>query len=47
MKINIVGFVGHAEYRGEHREFVSLIKLGERTEVDKGTGFGLGRYETL
>ena len=39
------GFVGEVENRGEHREFVPLLKLGERVNVGKGTGFGLGRYQ--
>lgn len=45
VKMKLGGFVGEAEYRGELREFVPLLKLGERVNVGKGTGFGLGRYE--
>lgn len=39
------GFVGEVEYRGEIREFVPLLKLGERLNVGKGTTFGLGKYQ--
>ncbi len=39
------GFFADLEYRGELREFVPLIKLGERVNVGKGTGFGLGKYQ--
>jgi hypothetical protein len=38
------GFVGEVEYRGELREFVPLLKLGEQIHLGKGTGFGLGKY---
>jgi transposase len=39
------GFVGSTEYRGELAEFHSLLRLGARLHVGKGTGFGLGKYE--
>ena len=39
------GFVGEVEYRGELRQFAPLLKLGERFNVGKGTGFGLARYK--
>jgi len=39
------GFVGEVEYRGELRQFAPLLKLDERFNVGKGTGFGLGRYK--
>lgn len=41
------GFVGQVEYRGELGDFVPLLKLGERVNVGKGTGFGLGRYAVM
>ncbi len=37
--------MGEVEYQGELRELVPLLKVGERLNVNKGTGFGLGRYE--
>jgi len=44
-KMKMGGFVGKVQYAGELREFVALLKLGERVHVGKATGFGLGRYE--
>ncbi|MBI4523630.1 MAG: CRISPR system precrRNA processing endoribonuclease RAMP protein Cas6 [Deltaproteobacteria bacterium] len=44
-RMKMGGFVGKAEYRGELGEFLSMISLGEKVHVGKGTGFGLGRYQ--
>jgi CRISPR/Cas system endoribonuclease Cas6 (RAMP superfamily) len=38
------GFVGAVEYRGELARFVPLLTLGQKVNVGKATGFGLGRY---
>jgi CRISPR-associated endoribonuclease Cas6 len=43
-KMKMGGFVGEADYAGRLREFVPLLKMGEKLNVGKGTGFGLGRY---
>ncbi len=45
VKMKMGGFVGEAEYRGDVADFATILKLGVRLHVGKGTGFGLGRFE--
>lgn len=45
VKMKMGGFVGEAEYRGDVADFATILKLGARLHVGKGTGFGLGRFE--
>lgn len=43
-KMDIEGIVGEAEYKGDLKDFMKLLKLGEYTNAGKGTSFGLGKY---
>jgi hypothetical protein len=47
VKMKLGGFVGGVEYRGELGPFFSLLQLGERLNIGKGTGFGLRRYRIV
>jgi CRISPR-associated endoribonuclease Cas6 len=44
-KMKMGGFIGSISFKGDFREFIPLILLGEYIHVGKGTGFGLGKYE--
>ena len=41
------GFIGTISFKGDFKEFVPFILLGEYIHVGKGTSFGLGKYEIL
>jgi CRISPR-associated endoribonuclease Cas6 len=43
-KMKMGGFVGEVEYRGDLASFVPLLTVGQKVNVGKATGFGLGRY---
>jgi len=44
-KMKLGGFVGQITFKGELKEFMPLLKLGEYIHIGKGTSFGLGKYE--
>lgn len=44
-RMSLGGFVGSATFRGEFRDFLPLLALGEVIHAGKAAGFGLGRYE--
>jgi CRISPR-associated endoribonuclease Cas6 len=43
-KMMMGGFIGSISFKGDFREFLPLILLGEYIHVGKGTSFGLGKY---
>ncbi|HIC92224.1 MAG TPA: CRISPR system precrRNA processing endoribonuclease RAMP protein Cas6 [Syntrophaceae bacterium] len=46
-RMKLGGFMGRITFKGEMKEFMPYIILGEYIHVGKGTGFGLGKYEIL
>jgi len=46
-RMKLGGFIGEITFRGDLREFLPLILLGEQVHVGKGTSFGLGQFEIL
>ncbi|MCM8762553.1 MAG: CRISPR system precrRNA processing endoribonuclease RAMP protein Cas6 [Candidatus Omnitrophica bacterium] len=38
------GFTGTITYKGNLKEFLPFIKLGEIIHIGKNTSFGLGKY---
>lgn len=41
------GMVGEITYRGDLREFIPLIRYGEKVHLGKATTFGLGQIEVI
>lgn len=44
-KMNMGGFVGDIDYKGDFSVFLPWLKVGELVNVGKGTSFGLGKYQ--
>jgi CRISPR/Cas system endoribonuclease Cas6 (RAMP superfamily) len=38
------GIVGEALFRGDMKDFLPLVKLGEFVHIGKAVTFGLGKY---
>jgi CRISPR/Cas system endoribonuclease Cas6 (RAMP superfamily) len=43
----MAGFVGNMTFSGDLAIFWPYLLLGEYVHVDKGSSFGLGKYEIL
>jgi len=43
-KMRLGGFIGEVVYRGELKEFIPYILLGEQVHIGKNCTFGLGKY---
>lgn len=41
------GFTGEITYKGDLKEFLPFIKLGEIIHIGKNTSFGLGKYDII
>jgi CRISPR-associated endoribonuclease Cas6 len=39
------GFMGSVTFRGDFKDFLAYLLLGEQVHVGKGTSFGLGKYQ--
>jgi len=44
-KMMLGGFIGSITFKGNFKEFIPFLLLGEYIHVGKGTSFGLGKYE--
>lgn len=46
-RMKLGGLIGSVSFKGDFKEFLPLLKLGELLHAGKGTAFGLGRYEII
>jgi CRISPR-associated endoribonuclease Cas6 len=44
-KMKMGGFIGSITFKGDFKEFIPFLLLGEYINVGKGTSFGLGKYK--
>ncbi len=46
-RMSLGGFIGNVTFKGNIKDYLPLILLGQYTHVGKGTSFGLGKYKII